>query len=172
MAVIKEELILDALEAIRTRRSIRAYLDQPVRKELIEQVVDAGRLAATGMNIQPWEFVVVTDHNTRRALVELVKSGQHIMQAPVCILVFCRESMFYLEDGSAATQNILVAARALGLGTCWIAGDKTPWSEDVRKLLGVPEGIRLVSIVTMGYPAEQPQKDKRPLENVIHWERC
>lgn len=162
---------MDALQAIRTRRSIRAYTDKPVPRDLIEQVVDAGRLAATARNLQPWEFVVVTDAATRRAIADLATYGKHIAQAPVCIAVFCQDGTYYLEDGSAATQNMLVAAWALGLGTCWVAGDKKPYADDIRRLLAVPEGFRLVSLVSMGYPAEKPTKDKRPLESVIHWER-
>jgi nitroreductase len=162
---------LETLEALRTRRSIRAYTDQSVPRDLIEQVIDAGRLAATARNIQPWEFVVVTNAATRRAIADRTEFGKHIAQAPVCIAVFCEDGTYYLEDGSAATQNILVAAWGLGLGTCWVAGDKKPFADDIRRLLGVPEGIRLVSLISMGYPAERPTRDKRPLDGVLHWER-
>jgi nitroreductase len=162
---------MDALEALRTRRSIRAYTEQEVPRDLIEQVVDAGRLAASARNLQPWEFVVVTDPRTRQAIADLTEYGKHIAKAPVCIAVFCKDSTYYLEDGSAATQNMLVAARALGLGTCWIAGDKKPFADDVRRILGVPDGIRLVSLISMGYPAEQPVREKRPLSDLLHWER-
>ncbi|MGQ9523984.1 MAG: nitroreductase family protein [Armatimonadota bacterium] len=162
---------MEALEAIKTRRSIRVYADKPVPRELVEQVVDAGRLAATARNEQPWEFVVVTDAATRKAIADLTTYGKHIAHAPVCIAVFCRDGTYYIEDGSAATQNMLVAANALGLGTCWVAGDKKPYADDIRRLLSVPEGIRLVSLVSLGYPAETPTREKRPLESVMHWER-
>ena len=85
--------------------------------------------------------------------------------------VFCRETKYYLEDGSAATQNLLVAARAHGLGSCWVAGDKKHYCEAIGKLVGAPAGTRLVSLVAMGHPAEEPVKEKRPLAEVLHWEK-
>ncbi|MCX7918253.1 MAG: nitroreductase family protein [bacterium] len=163
---------MDAIEALKTRRSIRKYLDRPVSKELIEQLVDVGRLAATANNLQPWEFVVVTDANMRQQLADITEYGKFIKIAPVCILVFSKDTKYFLEDGSAATQNILVAARALGLGSCWVAGDKKPYADKIRELLGVPTGYKLISLIAIGYPAETPEaKNKRPLSSVIHWEK-
>jgi nitroreductase len=162
---------MDALECLRTRRSVRAYTDRPVPREIIESVVDAGRLAATGINLQPWQFVVVTDPDTRRKLAGITDHGKFIDQAPVCIAVFCEDIKYYLEDGCAATQNILNAARAHGLGSCWIAGDKKPYCPLIRELLGAPETHRLVSLVALGYAAEAREPQKKPLSDVIHWEK-
>lgn len=162
---------MDALEALRTRRSVRVYAERPVARELIESIVDCGRLAATARNEQPWAFVVVTDAAMRRRVAGLTDHGRFIADAPVCIAVFCRDGKYYLEDGCAATQNMLVAARAHGLGSCWVAGDKKEYVGSVRDLLGVPKDYRLVSLVTVGYPAAVPQPVKRPLDEVLHWER-
>ena len=82
-----------------------------------------------------------------------------------------RETKYYLEDGSAATQNIMVAARAHGVGSCWVAGDKKAYAPEVVRILGAPRELRLVSLIALGYPAETPQKEKRPLEDVLHWDR-
>lgn len=162
---------MDALEALRTRRSIRAFLDKPVDKELVQAAVDCGRLAASACNEQPWEFVAVTDATMRRKIADTTDHGKFIADAPVCIAVFCKNAKYYLEDGSAATQNILVAVRACGLGACWVAGDKKPYVESIRKLLGVPDTHRLVSLVAVGHPASVPSPTKRALEDVLHWER-
>jgi nitroreductase len=94
------------------------------------------------------------------------------VDGPACIVVFCRDTKYFLEDGCAATENILIAVAALGLGACWVAGDKKRYADQVRQMLGVPEGYRLVSLLPVGYPAARPaRKQKRPLDSVLHWER-
>ncbi len=162
---------MDAIEVLKTRRSIRAYKGGPVPRKIIEDIVDCGRLAATAVNIQPWEFVVVTDPDRLRRIAETTDYGKFIAHAPACVLVVCRDTKYYLEDGSAATENILLAAHAHGLGSCWVAGDKKPYAAEICRLVGAPQGYRLVSLVPIGYPAESPQKAKRPLSDVLHWEK-
>lgn len=163
---------MDALEALRSRRSTRVYEEKPVPKVLIEQIVDAARLAPSANNIQPWEFVVVTDKAVRKKIADLTDYGKFIAQAGACVAVFCKDVKHYLEDGSAATENLLVAAHALGLATCWVAGYKKDYAGPVRELLGVPQGYNLVSLVSVGYPAvEAAPHGKRGLEEVLHWER-
>ncbi len=162
---------MDALEAIKTRRSVRAYERRPVAKEVLEDLVDCGRLAPTALNIQPWEFVVVTEPERLRALAAVADHGPFIRDAAACIVVLCRQTKYYLEDGSAATENILIAAHAHGLGACWIAGDKKPYAPKVLEMVGAPPGYKLISLISVGYPAEKPFKQKRPLAEVLHWER-
>jgi nitroreductase len=162
---------MDCLEALKTRRSVRAYTGEPVAREVLEDLVDCGRLAATAINLQPWEFVVVTAPEMLRQIAGATDYGAFIAQAAACIVVLCREGKYFLEDGSAASQNVLLAARAHGLGACWVAGDKKPYAEVVRRMVGAPDGYRLVSLLPVGRPAEQPQKEKRPLAGVLHWER-
>jgi nitroreductase len=162
---------MDALTALRTRRSIRKYTATPVPHEMLETMVDCARLAATGCGEQPWEFVVVTDAAARRRLAESTGYGKFIADASACVVVLCRDTRFYLEDGSAATQNLLLAATAQGLGTCWIGGDKCDYAEAVQTIVGAPEGYKLISLVAVGFPAEMPVRGKRSLAEVLHWER-
>ena len=162
---------MDALEVLKTRRSVRAFLAKPVPKEILEDVIDCGRLAASAINIQPWEFVVVTDPGALKRIGETTDYGGFIASAAACVAVLCKDTHYYLEDGSAATQNILLAARAHGLGSCWVAGDKKHYAQDICKLVGAPGGYHLVSLVPLGYPAEHPDKEKRPLSQVLHWEK-
>lgn len=161
---------MDAIEALHSRRSIRIFEARPVGRETLEVLVDCGRLAATARNEQPWEFVVVTDREMLRRLGEATDHGRFIAEAPACILVFCQDSKYYLEDGAAASQNILVAARASGLGACWVAGDKKPYANEIAYLAGAPPGLKLVSMIPVGYPAHDPKPAKRPLQDVLHWE--
>ena len=162
---------MDAIMALKTRRSVRTYERLPVPREIIEDVIDCGRLAASANNAQPWEFVVVTAAEMRRRLADIAEYGKFIAEAPVCIVVMCRDTKYYLEDGSAATQNLLLAAWARGLGSCWVAGDKKPYAGEICKMLGAPEGYRLISMVAVGYPAQTPHKSKRPVSQVLHWDK-
>lgn len=163
---------MDVFEAIKRRASVRRYSDKKVARELLEKLIDAGRRAPSGRNVQPWEFIVITDQTTREELASITNYGSFIADAPACIAVYCRDSKYYLEDGSAAIQNILLAATALGLGTCWVAGDKKPYVNEISEILSVPHGYKLVALVAVGYPSgDVPVKEKRPLKEVLHWEK-
>ncbi|MBM3859225.1 MAG: nitroreductase family protein [Verrucomicrobia bacterium] len=163
---------MDALAALKTRRSVRAYRTDPVSPSIIEDIVDCGRLAATARNIQPWEFVVVTHAVTRKKLADMIDTGRFIAEAPVCIVVFCRDVKYYLEDGSAAIQNILLAAHAHGLGSCWVAGDKKPYCAAVAQMLNAPPDQKLIGLVAIGRPAKPASvPPKRALQEVLHRER-
>jgi len=162
---------MDAIDALKTRRSVRSFTDKAVAKELVEDVVDCARLAATARNVQPWEFVVVTDAGLRASIAKASLTGLFIADSPVCVAVLCEDTKYYIEDGSAATQNLLVAARAHGLGTCWVAGDKKPHADEIRAMVGAPDNFKLVSLIALGYSDQQPTPSKRSLDDVIHWER-
>ncbi|MCA1901018.1 MAG: nitroreductase family protein [Candidatus Hydrogenedens sp.] len=160
---------MDAIEAIKTRRSVRQYIDREVPKELLETLVDCGRLSATARNEQPWEFIVIVDKELKRKVAETTDHGKFISEAGACIAVICKDTKYYIEDGSAATQNILISANALGLGSCWVAGDKKPYCDAILKLLNVPPHYKLVSLIAIGYPAVIPSPSKRSLSDILHW---
>jgi nitroreductase len=162
---------MDAIEALKARRSCREFLPDSIDSATIADIVDCARLAPTGRGEQPWEFVVVTDPTMRERIASLTNYGKFIAQAPVCIAVFCRDTTYYLEDGSAAMENILLAATAHALGSCWVAGDKKDYTEQVRMLLGVPEGYKLVSLAAIGKAGQINPRPKRALEEVLHWEK-
>lgn len=163
---------MDVMAAIRARRSVRQFSGKPVAKADLEQVVDAARLAATARNEQPWAFVAVTEADRIKELAEMTDHGKFMAGAKACVAVFCAETKYYLEDGCAATQNLLVAAAGLGLGSCWIAGDKKPYGARIGEALAVPPGYTLVSLVALGYPlAPSAAPEKKGLKEVLHWER-
>jgi len=160
------------LQMIKNRKSQRTFLDKPVEREHIEQIIECARFAATARNVQPWEFIVITGKETKERMAELAPNGGFMARASVCIAVFCQDTKYYLEDGCAATENILLAATALGLGSCWVAGDKKPYTEDIRRMLSVPADYRLVSLIALGYPEQQIAPPvKRSLSEVLHWEK-
>ncbi len=161
---------MEVLEAIKNRCSVRHFAAEAVEKERLIQLVDMGRRAPSGRNVQPVEFVVCTDASDRQRLAEWCDNGKFIAEAPACIVVLSADTKYFLEDGCAAVENILLAATALGLGACWIAGDKKSYAAAVCEFLKAPVGFRLIALIAVGYPAQPPQpKNKRPLEQVLHW---
>jgi len=160
---------VETLEAIRKRRSVRSYTGDPIPRTDLEAIVDAGRLAASGHNIQPWDFIVVTE----RATIERLKVASLWMEKAGAIIavVLDPSARYWLEDGSAAVQNMLVAAPALGYGSCWLEGYTLPREQEFKALLGVPQEKRLLTLVPIGVPTEWPTKEKKALEEVLHWER-
>jgi nitroreductase len=162
---------MEVLKILKETRSIRKYQKKEIPKEIIEDIIDCARFAPTAVNIQPWEFIVITDKNMREKIADITDYGKFIKDAPVCIVVFCKDTKYYLEDGSAATTYILLAAKSYNLGSCWIAGDKKFYAEKIRELLKVPEGYKLISLISIGYPDENPHPQKRNLKDVLHWEK-
>lgn len=157
---------------IRSRRSVRRFSTDTVPEGLVRDILDCGRLAPTARNIQPWILGAVTDQEIRHRLSDLAEYGRFIRESPVCFSVFtAANEKYYLEDGCAATMNIILAAAAHGLGTCWVAGDKKGYAVKVRDLLNVPDHYTLVSLIACGYPGEEPRPHKKPLEEVVFWNR-
>ena len=160
---------MDALAAIRKRRSVREYTGEPIPRRDLEKIVDAGRLAASGHNHQPWDFVVVTE----RGLIEQLKVASLWMEKAGAIIavVVDPSSRWWQEDGSAAVENMLIAATALGYGSCWLQGNTSPREEEFKALLDIPEEKRLLTLVPIGVPVIWPTVEKKTLDQVIHWER-
>ena len=160
---------MEALEAIRRRRSVRRYTGAAIPREDLETIVDAGRLAATGNNRQPWDFVVVTNRET----IEQLKVASAWMEKAGAIIAVVMDpsSRWWVEDGAAAVENMLIASTALGYGSCWLEGYTLPREGEFRDLLGVPKEKRLLTLIPIGVPVEWPTRQKKPLEEVLHWER-
>lgn len=163
---------MEALDAIKKRCSVREFADRPIAKTLIEKIADCGRRAPTARQEEPWEFIAVTDKKALRALADITDYGKFLGSAACAIVVVCKDTKYYLEDGCAATENMLLAATAMGIGSCWVAGDKKPYCQKVLDLFKISAGYKLVSIIALGYPAHQPvQVKKRRLEDILHWEK-
>ncbi len=151
---------MDALDAIFSRRSIRVYADRPVGDEQIEILLRAGMAAPSAGNQQAWEFMVVDDRRLLEAIPTVHPYAQMCAQAPLCLAVCAdpaREKYpgFWVQDCSAATQNILLAAHAMGLGAVWLGiapqGDR---AQQIARLLGLPDGIEPLALIAVGHPAE------------------
>ncbi len=164
---------MDLIEGLKKRRSIREYKDLSIPDSVIEEIIEIAKFAPTARNLQPWKIVVVKDKKTKKKISELaIKNAPFIDSAPVLLCVFCEDTKYYLEDGSSLTTYILLAAFSKGIGSCWIAGDKKPYCEDIKRLLKVPSKYKLVSMVSLGYPAQGFEKtiNKKELSEILSWE--
>ena len=157
---------------IRSRHSVRKYKEKPIEEKTIKDALDCARLAPTARNEQPWLFGTIQNRETLQAIADLADNGKFIADAPICFAVFGRrDAKYYLEDCCAATMQLILALQAWGVGSCWVAGEKKDYAEDVRKLLNVPEEYALVSLVPAGYPEELQIKAKKAIDEVAFSER-
>lgn len=174
---------MDLMEGLLSRRSIRKYEDKPVDREMIKALIRTAQYAPSAHNTQPWEFFVIEDKEALKDLRHIQRSASFAENAPLAILVcgdknksFSREKegWSYIDiDCSAATENLLLAAHALGLGACWCGA--TPMTKPMAALserFNLPENIKPFSIVVVGYPAEESKlSGERYDESKIHWGR-
>lgn len=168
---------VDVMEAIFTRRSIRKYTSEPVTDHELEQLLRAAMHAPSAGNERPWEFIVIRDRETLNEITGIHKYAQMLKQAQVAVVV-CGDlerqkyEGFWVQDCSAATQNILLAATALGLGAVWLGVHPVVERvEDLRKLLNIPKHVVPLSIVSLGRPAEERETPDRCDESRIHMEK-
>lgn len=177
------------IETIKNRRSIRKYKDQPVDDETILQIIDCGRLAPSDSNTQPWNFIVVQSEEMRTKVAHVSHEQDWMLGAPVFIVCVADIRVATTETGplninedtpgigpkqiildtAIAGENIVLAAEALGLGTCWVS-----WylQDEIRPVLGIPSDKYVVAVITLGYPDQTPkQRPRRSLEEVIRYER-
>lgn len=168
---------MDTLEAIFTRRSIRVYTGQPVPGELIEKLLRAGMQAPSAGNQQAWQFLAITEPTQLNALADVLPYGKMLTTAPLGLVV-CgdldheKSKGYWVQDCSASTQNILLAAHALGLGAVWLGVyPREQRVEAVRQLLGIPESAIPLCAIAVGYPAEQKERADRYDAGRVHHNR-
>jgi len=168
---------MDVSEAIRQRRSIRSYQERPVEQVKLERVLDAGRLAPSARNMQEWRFVVVRDAATRARLAEAACGQAFVGEAPVviaacatkCDHVMTCGQYCYPIDVAIAVDHMTLQAVEEGLGTCWIGAFH---EGQVKATLGIPDAVRVVALLPLGYPAgTPPPRPRQSLDEVVTWER-
>ena len=156
---------------IKCRHSVRSYKATPVEDTIIRDALECARLAPTAMNLQPWVIGVIREKGLLAKVAGLTNHGKFIADAPVCFAVFGeRVATYYLEDCSAATENLIIALQSYGVGSCWVAGDKKEYAEAVRKLLGVPDKYTLVSLLPAGYPADITMQKKKEQDDIVFFD--
>ncbi|MEO0109926.1 MAG: nitroreductase family protein [candidate division WOR-3 bacterium] len=166
---------MEAIECILTRRSIRKYKREPIPKEVIKELLTCAMAAPSARNEQPWHFIVITDRSLLDQIPKIHPYAQMVKEAPLAILVcgdlrLVNHEGYLVQDCSAATQNLLLAAHAQGLGAVWLG--VYPREERInpfRKLFSLPENIIPVSLVAIGYPAERKEREDRYQESRVHY---
>lgn len=168
---------MNVSEAVRQRRSVRSYEARPVEEEKLARVLEAGRRAPSARNRQEWRFVVVRDAGTRARLGEAACGQSFVGQAPVVIAACATEcshvmacgQLCYPIDLAIATDHMTLQAVEEGLGTCWIGAFH---EAKAKEILGIPEGVRVVALLPLGYPTKvPPPTSRRRIEEIVAWER-
>jgi nitroreductase len=163
------------VQTIFARRSIRKYTEEPVSEQTIEVLLKAAMAAPSASNRKPWQFIVVTERETLDALAEAHRHGKMLFEAPLCISVcgdLTEMERFWVQDCSAATENLLLAVTALGLGAVWLG--VYPRDERVaavRRILALPDHITPLNLVSIGHPAEDEEPRTQYNEARVHWGR-
>jgi nitroreductase len=165
---------MNAMDAILSRRSIRQYTEKPVSDETVKELLEAAMSAPSAGNEQPWHFVIINDRGILKEIPKIHPHSRMLEHAPVAILVCGDEQLqkyqgYWVQDCSAATENILIAAQAMGLGAVWLG--VYPIEDRVigiRKLLDIPEHVTPFSLISIGYPAEQKPPANRYDASRVH----
>ena len=159
----------ELLKVIYERRSVRSYQKKPIPDDVLKAILEAGRLAPSAHNRQPWHFIVVRNPEMKRKLI--FTSWNRFIEEASVLIVGCGDprSRWMTVDVAIALQNMVIAAEALGLASCWIgAFDEAK----VKEILKIPENLRVVAMITIGYPAEKPETPpKKKLEEIVHYDR-
>lgn len=164
------------IELAKKRYSVRSYQDKEVEEPILLKILEAGSLAPSACNNQPWAFVVVRKEETKKLLLPAYERSW-LAQAPVILALCCdRSQSWRRSDGKnfgdmdvvIAMDHITLAAAEAGLGTCWIGNFKT---DEARRALRLPQNVEPVVLTPLGYPASQPPvKKRKKLEEIVHWE--
>jgi len=165
---------MTVFDAIQTRRSVRSYLDKPIENEKLIQLFEAAQLAPSASNRQEWRFIAVTDEEMRRRLADAARGQSFVYNAP-CVIVCCADTDFHVMtcgqacypiDVAIAIDHITLRAVELGLGTCWIGAF---YEDEVKKIVNIPQEIKVVELLTLGYPKSQigQQKNRLSLADIV-----
>jgi len=158
---------LSLLDVIFNRASVRRYRKEPVPEKVLMNILEAGRRAPSAMNAQPWHFIVVTDAKIKKELSRRRWAG--FLKDAAFIVVGCgeKDKKWATVDVAIALQNMVLAAEAQGLGSCWV-GDFD--ESAIKNLLNIPDNLKVVALVSFGYPAEKPApRPKKSLEEIVHY---
>lgn len=166
------------LDVIKTRRSVRRYKQDPIPEEVFSRVMEAARLAPSGKNLQPWKFIIVKDQELKDRLAEASRRQLFIAKAPVIIVACGYPDQSYQYQGNymtswsidvtCALDHLMLQAQEDGLGTCWIGAFE---EKDVKRILNVPEGVRVLALTPLGYPDEEPRdRGRKLLEEIISYD--
>ncbi len=157
---------MEVLEAIKSRRSIRKYKDEPIVEEKIRKLLEAARLAPSAANKQNWKFIIISNEATRKRLVAACNNQSFVSNASHIITGVVDPALkWHQVDLAIAFEHIVLEAVELGLGTCWIGAFN---EENVKKILKIPQDKKVVALLTVGYPDEfPPTRPRKEIKEIV-----
>lgn len=173
---------MNTLDCIKTRRSIRLFLDKGIPHDTIEKIIDSGLNAPSSRNCQPWHFIVIKDDNTKKRIANLKEeeNRNHILTAPILIIVCVdkdKSPSRFVEDGVCASQNILLATNDLNLGSVYVTGSnptKPEVAKNIQEILNLPDNITPITILPIGYPDSSEKLEEKVIidkKEVTHYDK-
>lgn len=169
---------MSILDVIRNRRSVRTYKNDPIPEDILHKVLEAGRLAPSGKNLQPWKFIIIKDSSLKNRVAEACAKQFFMAAAPVIIAACAFPENCYAHMGrymkswpidvAIALEHMILMAQEAGLGTCWIGAFD---ENQVKPLLNIPESVRVLALTPLGYPDESPRdRGRKPLEEIVSYD--
>lgn len=164
---------MSLVDVVLNRRSIRRYEKREVPKDVLDKILEAGRQAPSAGNKQPWHFIVVTSPELKEKLSQ-GKWNSFVKDSALTIIGCANKGDAYAKkwsfiDTSIALQNMVIAAEAMGVGSCWVGDFK---KEEIKEIMGIPVDWRVVALITFGYPEEQPLgRQKKPIQEIVGYNR-
>lgn len=162
---------MEVFDAIRTVLAVRAFEDKPVPDELVDRILESGRLTASAMNKQPWHFILVKDRDRITQIGGALRSGRYVSSASFAVAVAVERTQWAVSDGSRAIQDMVLTAWSEGVGSNWVGF--SGMLDEVGKMLKVPGDLQLLAVIPFGYPAKQVgkgNKQRRPSAEVVSLE--
>ena len=164
----------DALDLLKSRRSIRKYKNKPVEDDKIQKCLEAARWAPSASNRQPWEFLIVKDEDVRKKLSYIHQYAKFVAESPVVFIPLTNPEVhvkYHMSDTALATLHYMIEAHSLGLGTCWAGVIGVPFEKDIKEMLNIPDHLNVLGLVATGYPDEEPTRTRKELETLVHYEK-
>lgn len=169
---------MSILKVIKERRSVRRYKADPIPDDILQRVLDAARFSPSGKNLQPWKFILVQDESLKQRLAEASVRQIFIAEAPIVVVACGFPDRCYSQMGNymkswpvdvaIAVEHLMLQAQEEGLGTCWIGAFE---EKDVKSILDVPEGVRVLALTPLGYPDENPvPRGRKSMEEIVSYD--
>ena len=165
---------MDALELLKSRRSIRKYKSTPIEDEKIKKCLEAARWAPSASNKQPWEFIIVKDEKVRKKFAEIHPYAKFVAESPVVFVPLTNPEIhakYHMSDTGSSIMHFMIEAHSLGLGTCWAGVIGASFEPELKKLLNIPDHLNIMAIVALGYPDQTRESSRKPMDELVHWEK-
>ena len=167
-------IMMDTLDLLKSRRSIRKYTSKEVEEEKLNKCLEAARWAPSASNKQPWEFLIVKDETMRKRFAEIHPYAKFVAESPVVFIPLTNPEIhqkYHMSDTGLAILHFMIEAYSLGLGTCWAGVIGTSFENELKKLLNIPDHLNIMALVALGYPDQERESSRKSLDELVHYEK-